>query len=149
MHRVAYLFIICSISAAYRLLGGVGLRVCKKLVKFPTLRSSAPSAVSQGSEILRQIKEWACVKSCGACCKLGPLEDRPDLGEYLTPEEYEKYVSMIGPDDWCKHYDKANRLCTIYEDRPAFCRVEIDKFKDMYDIKEDEFSVSYYTHIYY
>ena len=125
-----------SFSYAYRLRNGAVVRFGRKF-------SLLSTAGSQDSDtILRQVKNWACVKSCGACCKLGPIEDRPDLGDYLSPEEYEKYVSMIGPDNWCKHYDQTNRLCTIYDDRPAFCRVEVNKFKDMYDIKEDEFSVS-------
>lgn len=37
------------------------------------------SAVVGEPEILRKIDEWACVKGCGACCKLGPLDSRPDL----------------------------------------------------------------------
>ena len=40
------------------------------------------SAIDDG--ILRRVDKWACIKDCGACCKLGPLEDRPDLSEYLT-----------------------------------------------------------------
>ena len=34
--------------------------------------------------ILRRVDKWACVKNCGACCKLGPLDSRPDLESYLT-----------------------------------------------------------------
>ena len=36
--------------------------------------------------ILRRVDKWACVKNCGACCKLGPLDSRPDLESYLTGE---------------------------------------------------------------
>lgn len=59
--------------------------------------------------ILRKIDRWACVKNCGACCKLGPLDSRPDLESYLTPSELSKYKSMVGPDDWCVNFDKATR----------------------------------------
>lgn len=41
--------------------------------------------------ILKKIDKWACVKNCGACCKLGPMDSRPDLKDvsyiklYLRP----------------------------------------------------------------
>ncbi|KAJ1442370.1 hypothetical protein B484DRAFT_322056 [Ochromonadaceae sp. CCMP2298] len=88
--------------------------------------------------ILRRVDKWACVKNCGACCKLGPLDSRPDLDTYLSPEELAKYESMIGADDWCINFDKESRMCKIYEDRPDFCRVEPKKFQKMYDIEEEE-----------
>mmetsp|Transcript_6822 Transcript_6822/g.7066 ORF Transcript_6822/g.7066 Transcript_6822/m.7066 type:complete len:203 (-) Transcript_6822:82-690(-) len=93
---------------------------------------------SSDSNILRQVDKWACVKSCGACCKLGPIESRPDLPEYLDEKEYESYKSMIGSDNWCKHFDQTNRLCTIYDNRPDFCRVEPAKYKKMFNIEEEE-----------
>lgn len=89
--------------------------------------------------ILKQIDTWACIKNCGACCKLGPLSARPDLDSYLTPDELTTYKSMIGPDDWCKHFDQQNRMCTIYETRPKFCRVEKKIFEDMFKIEEEDF----------
>ena len=46
--------------------------------------------------ILRKIDKWACVKNCGACCKLGPLETRPDLEDYLDKDQLNMYKSMIG-----------------------------------------------------
>jgi len=88
--------------------------------------------------ILRRVDKWACVQKCGACCKLGPLSSRPDLETYLNPEEFASYESMIGSDDWCKHFDKEKRICKIYDERPEFCRVEPKKFKSMYGIAEDE-----------
>ena len=88
--------------------------------------------------ILRQIDGWACVKGCGACCKLGPLESRPDLSTYLTPKEFRQYKSMIGSDDWCINFDKINRKCNIYETRPEFCRVDPQKYKTMFDVEEEE-----------
>jgi Fe-S-cluster containining protein len=32
-------------------------------------------------------------------------------------------------------------MCTVYDDRPDFCRVEPQKFKAMYGIEEDELNV--------
>ena len=88
--------------------------------------------------ILRKVDKWACMKDCGACCKLGPLEDRPDLEEYLTETEMKQYKSMIGEDNYCKHYDRDNKLCTIYESRPSFCVVKPEKMKTMFNIDEEE-----------
>ncbi len=90
------------------------------------------------TSILRRVDKWACVAGCGACCKLGPLSDRPDLETYLTQDEYKTYVSMIGKDNWCVNYDKESRLCNIYDTRPEFCKVEPKKFKDMYEVDEED-----------
>ena len=49
---------------------------------------------------------------------------------------------MIGPDDWCIHYDKVNRQCNQYEDRPEFCRVDKKNYQKMFDIEPEDFSVS-------
>ena len=76
---------------------------------------------------------WRCVKSCGACCHLDPV-DRPDLGEYLSAEELALYLSLVGPDGWCIHFDQTSRQCQIYENRPRFCRVEPEVFQQMYGI---------------
>jgi Fe-S-cluster containining protein len=111
--------------------------------------------------ILKKIDDWACVKNCGACCKLGPLDSRPDLESYLTrtalhhssisnitlilsyhpAEDLKLYKSMIGPDDWCVHFDQSNRMCKIYDERPQFCRVELTRFIKMFDIEPEEFTV--------
>ncbi|MEB3830382.1 YkgJ family cysteine cluster protein [Phormidium sp. CCY1219] len=80
---------------------------------------------------------WQCVKQCGACCHLDPA-DRPDLEDYLTPEELELYLSMVGSDGWCVNYDSLTRECRIYDDRPRFCRVRADVFQDMYGIEPEE-----------
>lgn len=80
---------------------------------------------------------WRCVKQCGACCNLDP-GDRPDLETYLSPEQLSLYMSMVGDDGWCVHYDKMNRDCTIYDERPAFCRVAPDTFGVMYGIEPEE-----------
>ncbi len=76
---------------------------------------------------------WQCVKNCGACCELTPA-DRPDLSEYLTPDELATYMSLVGEDGWCINYDKIKRECTIYEERPNFCRVEANTFETLYHV---------------
>ncbi|MBT9313087.1 YkgJ family cysteine cluster protein [Leptothoe kymatousa] len=80
---------------------------------------------------------WQCVKNCGACCNLTPA-DRPELETYLTPEQLETYMGMVGADGWCINYDHEQRLCTIYEKRPSFCRVQPETFIKMFDITADE-----------
>ncbi len=76
---------------------------------------------------------WQCVKNCGACCQLDPA-DRPDLDSYLTPAELALYMSMVGEDGWCIHYDTTKRECRIYDQRPSFCRVEPETFAQLYKI---------------
>lgn len=80
---------------------------------------------------------WQCVKQCGACCNLDPVE-RPDLEDYLTPAELELYLSMVGQDGWCINFDHSTRECRIYPNRPRFCRVEPEIFEDMYGIEPAE-----------
>ena len=90
------------------------------------------------SEILRKVDKWACIKDCGACCKLGPIDSRPDLSDYLTEEELTLYKSMIGEDDFCTHFDQKAKMCTIYDQRPSFCVVKPEKMKVMFDIDQEE-----------
>ncbi|MEA5512623.1 YkgJ family cysteine cluster protein [Nodularia sp. UHCC 0506] len=80
---------------------------------------------------------WQCVKQCGACCNLDPSE-RPDLEEYLAPAELELYLSMVGEGGWCVNFDHNNRECSIYANRPRFCRVEPEIFQDMYGVEPEE-----------
>ncbi|MBE7380420.1 MAG: YkgJ family cysteine cluster protein [Leptolyngbya sp. SIO1E4] len=80
---------------------------------------------------------WQCIQGCGACCHLDP-RDRPDLDQYLTPEELTHYLSLVGEDGWCIHYDANARRCEIYETRPAFCRVQADTFERMFGIPPAE-----------
>jgi uncharacterized protein len=80
---------------------------------------------------------WQCIKQCGACCHLDPA-DRPDLEEYLSPEELGLYLSMVGEGGWCVNLDQETRECTIYANRPRFCRVEAEIFQDMYGIEPEE-----------
>jgi Fe-S-cluster containining protein len=82
---------------------------------------------------------WCCVKRCGACCHLEP-SDRPDLGEYLSPDELEHYLSMVGEGGWCVNFDQTTRECQVYEQRPRFCRVQPDIFKHLYDIETEAFN---------
>ncbi len=80
---------------------------------------------------------WRCVKECGACCNLDPA-DRPDLEIYLSSEELEQYLSMVGEGGWCVNFDHDTRECRIYANRPRFCRVDADIFYQMYGIPTDE-----------
>ncbi|MBC6455861.1 MAG: YkgJ family cysteine cluster protein [Hormoscilla sp. SP5CHS1] len=80
---------------------------------------------------------WRCVKQCGACCQMDPA-DRPDLEEYLSLEELELYLSLVGGDSWCVNFDHSTRECQIYPDRPRFCRVQADVFGDLYGIEAEE-----------
>lgn len=80
---------------------------------------------------------WKCVKQCGACCHLDPA-DRPELDQYLSPENLSLYLNMVGEDGWCIHFDQTDRLCTIYDKRPSFCRVQADTFGVMYGIEPEE-----------
>ncbi len=80
---------------------------------------------------------WQCVKNCGACCQLDPA-DRPDLADYLSPSQLSLYLSMVGEDGWCLNYNKTSRECRIYDDRPAFCRVEPATFEQLYQIAPED-----------
>ncbi len=83
------------------------------------------------------MKTWQCIRGCGACCYLDPSE-RPDLEEYLSPEELQQYFSMVGHDGWCVNYDRVGKTCRIYPDRPRFCRVEPESFGEMFGIEPEE-----------
>ncbi|CAM9682897.1 unnamed protein product [Scytosiphon promiscuus] len=99
---------------------------------------AAKSAAAAPVVVLKRSSRWACVKNCGACCYLAP-EERPDLAEYLPdPAEFDLYISMAEDDGWCKHFDKENRACTIYNDRPRFCRVETETFGSMYGVEAED-----------
>lgn len=57
-------------------------------------------------------------------------------------DELTKYKSMIGEDDWCVNFDKTNRMCKIYDERPEFCKVDPAKSKQMFGVDDDDFNVS-------
>ncbi len=82
---------------------------------------------------------WQCVTGCGACCNLDP-SDRPDLADYLTPEELDHYLSLVGEGGWCINFDHDTRKCRIYEQRPRFCRVTPQTFEQMYGVERAEFN---------
>ena len=58
--------------------------------------------------------------------------------EYLTEDELTLYQSMIGEDEFCKHFDQKAKMCTIYDQRPSFCVVKPEKMKVMFDIDQEE-----------
>ncbi|XP_020262335.1 uncharacterized protein LOC109838291 [Asparagus officinalis] len=76
-------------------------------------------------------EKWQCARGCGACCKLdkGPAFPTPEEIFEDDPVHLQLYKSLIGPDGWCIHYEHATRTCSIYSDRPSFCRVKPDVFK--------------------
>lgn len=92
---------------------------------------------AEAPALLRETKRWGCVEFCGACCYLKP-EERDDLDDWLTRDERDLYESMVGADGWCVNFDKATRMCKIYDDRPDFCRVEPATFNRMFGVPEDE-----------
>ncbi|XP_071722105.1 uncharacterized protein [Rutidosis leptorrhynchoides] len=84
---------------------------------------------------------WQCMEGCGACCKLekGPAFATPE--EIFTdPADVDLYRSLVGTDGWCIHYVKSSRKCSIYSDRPYFCRVEPDVFKSLYGTEKKKFN---------
>ncbi|XP_057972069.1 uncharacterized protein LOC131160418 [Malania oleifera] len=84
---------------------------------------------------------WKCVEGCGACCKLdkGPAFATPEE-IFHDPSDVQLFRSLIGPDGWCVHFEKSTRRCSIYADRPYFCRVEPDIFKNLYGIEKKKFN---------
>lgn len=66
---------------------------------------------------------WQCISGCGACCRLDPALRGDDL-DCLNDEQRRTYLTMVGEDGWCIHFDTGGRRCRIYESRPDFCRVE-------------------------
>ncbi len=80
---------------------------------------------------------WLCVKQCGACCHLDPTE-RPELEDYLNPEDLQLYLSLVGEDGWCIHFDAETKECQIYDQRPRFCRVQPEVFQELYGIEPEE-----------
>jgi Fe-S-cluster containining protein len=69
------------------------------------------------------MEHWQCISGCGACCRLDPAQ-RGEALEALSEEQRTLYLSMVGPDGWCVHFDTGGRRCRIYDQRPDFCRVE-------------------------
>eukprot|EP00899_Mesostigma_viride_P025415 jgi/Mesvir1/6058/Mv00791-RA.1 len=114
-----------------------GIVVCSSKKKAPGPKKVPTAEIKLEDLVLKRRASWACIKNCGACCYLKP--DERDLEEYLKdPEELKLYMSMVGEDGWCIHFDQRTRRCKIYDDRPRFCRVEPEVWKDMFGLEEYE-----------
>ena len=83
------------------------------------------------------MNKWKCISGCGACCNLDP-DSRPDLDQYLSPDQLALYMSMVGEDGWCINFNAETRECNIYEKRPSFCRVTPETFQALFDVAPDE-----------
>lgn len=84
---------------------------------------------------------WQCVKNCGACCKLDKGPNFPSPEEIFDDSsDIQLYKSLVGSDGWCIHFEKSTRTCSIYADRPYFCRVEADVFETLYGIDKKRFN---------
>nr|GMD62698.1 uncharacterized protein LOC109180046 [Ipomoea batatas] len=84
---------------------------------------------------------WQCVQNCGACCKLDKGPDFPSPEEVFDdPSDIQLYKSLVGSDGWCIHYEKSTRKCSIYAERPYFCRVEPEIFETLYGIDKKKFN---------
>ena len=63
---------------------------------------------------------------CGGCCRR--------VGEVFFAEH------MTGSDGVCKYLDESTNLCTIYAERPIFCRVDEFYEKNLSDkMSREEF----------
>jgi len=87
------------------------------------------------------MKSWTCIEKCGACCKFD-LNNRENIHKILSKKDIELINEMTGEDGWCKFLDKKNMKCTVYNERPHFCRVNSfsKQFKE-YIKKGDEFLI--------
>ena len=87
------------------------------------------------------MKSWTCVEKCGACCQID-LKYRKNLTNILSQKDIDLIKSMTRKDGWCKHFDKNNKKCRIYESRPHFCKVSLFSmnFKE-YKKKGDDFLI--------
>ena len=83
----------------------------------------------------KQSPSWQCIHQCGACCRLCP-EERGEALAALSENQRSKYLSMVGDDGWCIHYDSGGQSCTIYSDRPDFCRVS--ELGALFDVPTDD-----------
>ncbi|KAJ8452923.1 hypothetical protein Cgig2_014686 [Carnegiea gigantea] len=112
-----------------------------KTVKVPEREKGQRNHGGFGHKEKKKEPLWQCVKGCGACCKLAkdPTFATPEE-IFENPSDVELYKSMIGADGWCIHYDKNTRTCSIYDDRPYFCRVQPDVFQNLYGINKRRFN---------
>ena len=84
---------------------------------------------------MKDHERWSCITHCGCCCRLDPAL-RPEALEALDPGQQATYLAMVGPDGWCLHFDTGSSQCRIYDERPAFCRVE--NLGVLFDVPEAE-----------
>ncbi|KAI5682195.1 hypothetical protein M9H77_03423 [Catharanthus roseus] len=108
----------------------------------PDQNSNTSTTSTTGFGNKKREPQWQCVQNCGACCKLdkGPTFPSPEE-IFEDPSDVQYYNSLIGTDGWCIHFDKATRKCSIYADRPYFCRVEPDIFQTLYGIDKKKFNM--------
>ena len=88
------------------------------------------------------MKSWKCIDNCGACCKID-LKERASLSNILSKEDIKLIESMTNKDGWCKHLNRSNMKCLIYDKRPHFCKVDSfsKNFKEYFKYG-DEFLVN-------
>ncbi|KAI7736798.1 hypothetical protein M8C21_011233, partial [Ambrosia artemisiifolia] len=102
---------------------------------------SQKKAASAGFGAKKKETLWQCVTNCGACCKLDKGPSFPSSEEIFDdPSDVQLYKSLVGSDGWCIHYQKSTRTCSIYADRPYFCRVEPHVFETLYGISKKKFN---------
>ncbi|XP_060201690.1 uncharacterized protein LOC132630143 isoform X2 [Lycium barbarum] len=109
----------------------------------PNITTSGPTVkkITSGFNSRNKEPTWQCVKNCGACCKLEKGPNFPSPEEIFDdPSDVELFNSLVGSDGWCIHFDKSTRKCSIYADRPYFCRVEPDIFETLYGIEKKKFN---------
>ncbi|GER57296.1 hypothetical protein STAS_35099 [Striga asiatica] len=107
----------------------------------PQNLTTTAAAAAQGFGGKRKDPVWQCIQNCGACCKLDKGPTFPTPEEFFDdPSDIELYKSMVGEDGWCINYDKGSRKCSIYAERPYFCRVEPGIFEALYGIDKKKFN---------
>jgi Fe-S-cluster containining protein len=92
------------------------------------MEGALKEGATEGSKRARA-ESWQCITGCGSCCRLDP-NLRGEALEALSESQRATYLSMVGPDGWCIHFDTGGRRCRVYNSRPDFCRVSslIDLF---------------------
>ncbi|KAJ3672475.1 hypothetical protein LUZ60_007196 [Juncus effusus] len=105
-----------------------------------TASSTKPRTTKKGGK--KTEPTWQCATGCGACCKLakGPAFPSPEDIFSGDPDNLQLYKSLIGPDGWCIHYEAETRTCSIYNERPIFCRAEPEVFEKLFGIKQWRFN---------
>ncbi|KAJ0557616.1 putative zinc-or iron-chelating domain containing protein [Helianthus annuus] len=106
-----------------------------------THKKASGSSTTAGFGAKKKEALWQCVTNCGACCKLDKGPSFPSPEEiFEDSSDIQLYKSLVGSDGWCVHYEKSTRTCSIYGDRPYFCRVEPHVFETLYGIPPKKFN---------